>query len=187
MFSYIKMNIWMLSRYYVLNRVIAYVPCWFLRKFYFKICGLKIEKYSRIDMGNYFCGIKKLSIGKYSHINQGCILDSRAGIEIGNNVSISHRVSFFSLSHDYNSPEFVGVGGKIKVEDYVFVGANATILGGKNGITIGKGAVICAGSVVTKDIESFCVVAGVPAKIIGRRNEDMNYFPLKGDTEWRFI
>jgi acetyltransferase-like isoleucine patch superfamily enzyme len=138
-------------------------------------------------MGNYILAIKNLRIGEYSHVNQGAILDARAEICIGSNVSISHRASLFSLSHDYNSPSFAGMPGKIKIEDYVFVGANATILGGRKGITIGRGAVVCAGSVVTHDVEPFDVVAGVPARVIGKRNEDVNYFPLKGDVNWRFL
>jgi acetyltransferase-like isoleucine patch superfamily enzyme len=138
-------------------------------------------------MGNYILSIKKLHIGEYTHVNQGSILDARAEIYIGNNVIISHRVSLFSLSHDYNSPNLATISGKIRIEDYVFIGANATILGGKKGIIIGRGAVICAGTVVTHDIEPFNVVAGVPAKVIGKRNEEVNYFPLKCDIRWRFL
>lgn len=52
--------------------------------------------------------------------------------------------------------------------DHVWIGSNATIL---KGITIGEGAVVCAGAVVTKDVPSFTIVGGVPAKIIGKRNQ----------------
>lgn len=59
------------------------------------------------------------------------------------------------------------------------------VMSGKREVTIGKGAVICAGAVVTKDVEPFSIVAGIPAEVIGKRNENLNYFPLK-DVFWGF-
>ena len=171
--------------YYFMNRIISFFPCWFLRKSYMKILGIKIGKYSRIDMGIYIKGTRKLKIGNYVHINQNSILMCDDSIEIGNYVSISHRVGLFTGSHDIQSKDFANVCSKIKIDDYVWVGANAMILSGKREVTIGKGAVVCAGAVVTKDVEPFNVVAGVPAKVIGKRNENLNYFPLK-DVFWGF-
>nr|WP_297646051.1 DapH/DapD/GlmU-related protein [uncultured Treponema sp.] len=56
--------------------------------------------------------------------------------------------------------------------DYAFIGVNVTVL---HSVKIGKGAVVCAGAVVTKDVPDFAVVAGIPAKVIGTRNENLNY------------
>ena len=94
------------------------------------------------------------------------------GITIGDNVSISHNVSIVTGGHDLNSRDFVGVFKPIEISNYVWIGLNVTIL---QGITIGKGAVVAAGSVVTKDIPSYAIVAGVPAKIIGERNRSLEY------------
>jgi acetyltransferase-like isoleucine patch superfamily enzyme len=152
-----------------------------------RFLGAKIGKHSRIDMGVYIKDIRKrLEIGNYVHINQGSIFLCSGGIEIGNNVSISHRVGFFSGGHDIQSSDFAYTKGKIKIEDYVWIGANVTILSRKNGITIGKGAVVCAGAVVIKNVEPFSIVAGIPAKAIGKRNENLEYHPLK-DVFWRFM
>lgn len=60
----------------------------------------------------------------------------------------------------------------IFIDDYVWIGVGAIVL---QGVKIGKGAVIAAGSVVTKDIEPYSIVAGVPAKVIGKRNPDLDY------------
>jgi acetyltransferase-like isoleucine patch superfamily enzyme len=172
---------------YVLNGIIAFIPSWFIRKNYMKFLGAEIGKYSYINMNVYIKDIRKnLKIGNYVNINQGSIFLCAGGIEIGNNVSISHRVGLFSDGHDVQSPDFAYIKGKIKIEDYVWIGANAMILSGKNGITIGKGAVVCAGAVVTKNVEPFSIVAGVPAKAIGKRNENLEYYPLK-DVFWRFM
>ena len=171
--------------HYFLNRIISSFPCWFIRKNYMKFLGIKIDKNSRIDMGVYIRHIKKLKIGNYVHINQGSILMCAGGIEIGNCVSISYRVGLFTGSHDIQSHDFAYMDGKIKIEDYVWIGANAMVLSGKREVTIGRGAVICAGAVVTKDVERFSIVAGIPAEVIGKRNENLNYFPLK-DVFWGF-
>jgi acetyltransferase-like isoleucine patch superfamily enzyme len=144
-----------------------------------KFLGIKISEQSRIDMGTYIRLIRNLKIGNHVHINQGSILLCDGGIEIGNYVSISHRVGLFTGTHDIQSCDFAYVRSKIKIDDYVWIGANAMVLSGKKGVTIGKGAVVCAGAVVTKDVEPFSVVAGIPAEIIGKRNENLNCFPLK--------
>lgn len=110
------------------------------------------------------------------------MLDARGGIIIGNNVSISHNVSFCSGSHDYNTSDFKYVKGEIIVGDNVWIGLNATIL--KN-VHINEGAIIAAGSVVTKNVPSYEIWAGVPAKKIGERNRcdilyDSTRFVYKG-------
>ena len=71
------------------------------------------------------------------------------------------------------SVEFKARTDKVEIGDYVFVGPRAIIL---PGIKIGKGAVVAAGAVVTKDVPDFSIVGGVPAKIIGERNgKDPHY------------
>ncbi len=123
-------------------------------------------------MGCYIMSPWGVRIGSNTHINRGCILDGDSGIEIGDSVSISHRVAIMSGSHDYRSPKFKYDGAKITIGNYVWVGVNATIL---RGVTIGNGAVICAGAVVTKDIPPYTVVAGVPARKIADRPENLDY------------
>ena len=71
-------NIVYLFLLFFTNRIVSYIPCWALRKFWFtRIMGMRIGEKSKIDMGCYFLGLKGISIGKNTHINQGCILDGR--------------------------------------------------------------------------------------------------------------
>lgn len=109
----------------------------------------------------YIMNANRIKIGDFSHINRGCVLDARGKIEIGNNVSVSHNVNIMTGSHDIKSSCFIGVFKPIKIEDYAFIGVGATIL---QGVRIGKGAVVCAGAVVTNDVDDFDIVAGIPAK-----------------------
>ena len=75
-------------------------------------------------------------------------------------------------NHLKDDPYF-GVEDKpITIEDYAWVGSRATVL---PGVTIGRGAVVAAGAVVTKDVPAYAVVGGVPAKVIGERAKDLRY------------
>lgn len=155
-----------------INEFVANIPIYSFRKIAYKISKLKIGKGSVINMHQYIISPEKISIGSYTHINRGCLLDGRGFCFIGNNVSISYNVSLITGSHNINSRTFPGKYLPITIEDYVWIGANATVL---QNIRIGKGAIVAAGSVVTKDVAPYTIVAGLPAKKIGERSHDLDY------------
>lgn len=113
----------------------------------------------------------EITIGNNSSLNPYCVLYGNGGINIGNNVRIATHTVFSAQNHvfsDCNVP-IVEQGTSqlgISVEDDVWIGAQCTIL---DGVTIGEGSVVAAGAVVTKNVEPYSIVAGVPAKLIGRR------------------
>ena len=125
-----------------------------------------------MNMSQYFFSIHQIKIGKNTHINRKCFFDAHAGISIGDNVLISPQVNLLTGEYDISISNFPGVFRPIKIGDYVWIGVNATIL---QGITIGEGAVVAAGAVVTKDVEPYTIVGGVPAKKIGMRPQDLKY------------
>lgn len=157
---------------YVVNDILPHIPIWSIRKFLLKRIGTQIGKKSFVMKKNYITSANRLTIGDYTHINRNCTLDARGYITIGNNTSISHSVNIMTGSHDISSPNFASYYLPIIIEDNVWIGINATIL---SGIRIGKGAVVCAGAVVTKDVPSYSIVAGIPAKIIRKRIKNLNY------------
>jgi acetyltransferase-like isoleucine patch superfamily enzyme len=112
---------------------------------------------------NTDCG-KNLTIGKRVFINSGCKFQDQGGISIGDDVLIGHNVVIATLNHSFD-PEHRGdlEPRPVKIGNKVWIGANATIL---PGVTIGDGAIVAAGAVVTKDVASLTVVGGVPAKLI---------------------
>jgi acetyltransferase-like isoleucine patch superfamily enzyme len=113
-----------------------------------------------------------VSIGSHSIINRDVLLDGRMGLQIGDNVSVSEGAAIITLEHDPNSPTFETRGAAVRIGDRVFVGARAILL---PGVAIGEGAVVAAGAVVTRDVEPFVIVAGVPARPIGQRRHDLTY------------
>jgi acetyltransferase-like isoleucine patch superfamily enzyme len=94
------------------------------------------------------------------------------GLTIGSNVNISNEVMIWTLHHDYNDADFASTGQAVIIEDYVWLCSRSIIL---PGVTIGKGAVVAAGAVVTKNVEPYTVVGGIPAKQIAKRNENLTY------------
>lgn len=156
----------------MVNDILPCIPFWRLRKLYLSIVRMKIGKGTFIMKRNYFINPNRIKIGTNSHINRGCTIDGRGYITIGDNVSISHNVCIMTGSHDINSNNFLGEFEKIIIEDYAWIGVGAIIL---QGVRIGKGAVVCSGAVVTKNIDDYCIVAGVPAKKIGERRKNLNY------------
>jgi serine acetyltransferase len=107
-------------------------------------------------------------------------LDGRRGITIGRNANLSSEVMLWTMQHDPQSDNFGVEGGPIVIEDYAWVSARAIIL---PGITIGRGAVVAAGSVVTKDVSPMTIVGGIPAKPIGERHSALAY-AFDGETPW---
>ena len=72
----------------------------------------------------------------------------------------------FTVEHDIEDSDFGSVGNPVFIEDWAYIGTRVTVL---PGVKIGKGAVIASGAVVTKDVEPWTMVGGVPAKFIKNR------------------
>lgn len=112
-----------------------------------------------------------LKMGSHVTLNERVFIASYGSITIGNDVRIGHGVSIIASDHHFMDKDQLirhqGLSAKpIEIASDVYIGANATILGG---VCIGKGAVVAAGAVVTKDLEPYSINAGVPAKKINSR------------------
>lgn len=115
---------------------------------------------------------KNIHLGKDIFINAHCYLMDGANITIGNNVFIGPYTGFYTSTHplDYKRRNAgLEKALPIKVGDNCWLGANVSVM---PGVTIGNGCVIAAGSVVTKDVSDNTMVAGVPAKIIKKIEQE---------------
>ncbi len=155
------------------NRLFTYVPSFAFRHFVLRyLYGVTLGRCSNIHMGVRFLSPQKISIGDNSVIHFDCILDGRCGIMIGNCVDINHQVNIFTLQHDMDDSEYGSVGGPVKINDYAIISGRSTVL---PGVTIGTGAVVASGGVVTKDVPEYTIVGGVPAQFIRERNPNLTY------------
>ena len=143
-----------------------------LRNLWLLMFGIRVHVTSSIHRQCRFFHIGKFSLGRNSTVNFGCYLDNRRGIKIGDNAAIAHNVKIYTLGHDIDSTNFETKGASVTIGNNVFIFSNAMIM---PGVTIGDGAVILPGSVVTKSIEPFAVVGGVPARIIKKRTTEIAY------------
>ncbi|MGY5829201.1 acyltransferase [Vibrio vulnificus] len=119
---------------------------------------------------------KEVKIGKGTYLNKGVILVSG---NVGNYCSIGYYSVIGAHEHPlhlkYTSPkyyrthsDYIDIYSPPLIHDDVWIGANAFI---KQGVTIGRGAVVAAGAVVVKDVEDYAIVGGVPARLLGYRNK----------------
>ncbi len=131
------------------------------------------------------CNENIITVGKHTYgpLEVYTWGDEREGLSIGSYVSISNDVKFilggnhqytgimsYPFKVNFNRDKYEAYSnGKIVIEDDVWIGMAAMIL---SGVKIGKGAIIAAGSVVTKDVEPYSIVGGNPAKIIKYRFEE---------------
>ncbi len=111
---------------------------------------------------------KGVRIGANSNLGDYNYVGGAGGVTIGENVLIGQYVSFHPQNHVFDDPEVPikhqGTTEEgIVIEDDVWIGARVTIL---DGVRVGRGAVIAAGSVITRDVPPYAVVGGVPAKVL---------------------
>ncbi|SRR5258708_4685327 len=171
---FVRIYNWYLdAKLFKIHFVSSHIPFWFIRKFVFCFSGVKIGKGTTIHMGCKFFDPNGVVIGEDSMIGENAFLDGRAKLKIGSHVDIASDVLIYNSEHDLESEDFHAKNETVEIGDYVFIGPRAIIL---PGVKIGNGAVVAAGAVVTKNVENYKIVGGVPAKIIGeRKNKDLHY------------
>lgn len=155
---------------YLLGKILLQIPIIRYKQFVYKLLGVKSIK----NNINYFIG-NPLVIGDYknivmhnnSEIERGCMLIANEKIEIGENSTLAYGVTILT-SADPNGPYnklsklYPPINSPVIIKDNCWIGAKSIIL---PGLTIGEFSVVAAGSVVTKDVPAYSLVAGVPAVI----------------------
>ncbi|OOQ57763.1 acyltransferase [Mucilaginibacter pedocola] len=157
---------------YIVSATIALLPFHFVRIGLLRILRANIGKKVGLYRGFEVRAPWKMRIGNSTIIGHKAMLDARMGLSIGNNVNLSNEVMIWTLHHDYNSPDFAQTGAAVTIEDHAWICSRAIIL---PGVKIGKGAVVAAGAVVTRDVAAYTVVGGTPAKKIADRNNGLVY------------
>jgi len=169
-------NFFKALRSYFFNGFITKIPFSIIRLSILR-CYIKLGKDSMVGPNtkilNNTLKRNQITIGNNCVINPGCLLDGRVGtITIHDNVDIARGTWIFTLEHDPHSDYHAAKYGNVVIEESVWIASRVTIL---PGVTIGRGSVIAAGAVVTKDIPPMCIAGGVPAKVIGERKSKLLY------------
>lgn len=130
--------------------------------------GTKISNRVKIESAS------NISIGDNTHITNRNFLNAPGGISIGNDVLVGYESIITTSMRNYQDPNTpIRLQGSttkpVKIGNDVWIGTRVIIL---PGVTIGDGAVVGSGAIVTKDVAPYTVVAGVPARIIGKRGDN---------------
>lgn len=164
---------WVLDFELLLVTWAGLVPFHFFRLLFYTLAGMEIGRNSRIHIGARFFYPANIKIGEGTIIGDNIFMDGRDKLLIGSHVDIASGVMIYNSEHDVNSEDFHAIIAPVEIGDYVFIGPRAIIL---PGVKVGKGAIIAAGAVVTKDVPENMIVGGVPASVIGERKlKDFHY------------
>ena len=155
----------------LINAVHGLLP-FALRPALYKLCGFRIARSATLQGGVRFFHVRRLAIGDGTLVNRGVYLDNRGGITIGEQVSIAHDCRLYSLGHDLHDGLFTDKAGPLRVDDHCVLVAGAMLM---PGVHLGRGAVVMAGSVVTKDVAPMRIVGGNPARDLGPREGEPSY------------
>ena len=172
--AFVRFYNWYLDfKLFLIHLVSLHMPLWTIRKLVFTLAGVKIGQGTTIHMGTKFFNPQGVSVGEDTMIGDRAFLDGREKLIIGSHVDIASEVMVYNSQHDINDEYFRAINAKVEIGDYVFIGPRSIIL---PGVTIGRGAIVAAGAVVTRDVDDYKMVGGVPAKEIGeRQNKDLHY------------
>jgi len=159
---------------YIFKEWVLFFPSFRFRMFFLKRTLKQIGNHTFIAMGvDIRGGGGTISIGEDCVINTKCTLDGRGGnLIIGDSVDLGQETNIWTFGHDPNDDFHAVKGGDVIIEDHVWIATRVTIL---PNVRIGRGAVIASGSIVTKDVPSMAIVAGIPAKVIGQRENKLSY------------
>lgn len=129
-----------------------------------------------VPQGGYFFEIagdlSKFSIHPTSHIKSGTFIECSGGVSIGKHFHVGRGLTIFSSAHNYKNSETIPYDAKdihmpVRIDDFVWCGANVMIL---PGVHIGEGAIVGAGSVVSRNVADHTIVGGIPARRLGVRD-----------------
>jgi maltose O-acetyltransferase len=133
-----------------------------------KIAGVKMSNNVKFIGSFSIRNHKGLTIEDGVSIGPGVLLDARMPLKIERNAVIAYQAIIWTWNHDYNDIHFGGKGAPVTIGAYSWVCSRSIVL---PGVQIGEGAVVASGAIVTKDVPPYSIVAGIPAKIIGKREE----------------
>jgi putative colanic acid biosynthesis acetyltransferase WcaF len=141
-------------------------PCFAWRRGVLRLFGARIGAHVNVYPTTHFYMPWNVEIGDWSAVGEDVLVYSLGKVRIGNSVTLSYRAHVCAGTHDLNDPTLPLLKPPVWIEDGVWVGTEAFV---GPGVTIGQGAVIGARAVVVKDVAPLDIVAGNPARIIGRR------------------
>ena len=151
------------DRWKIIGKISTWIRVFICRRLFLKTSG----KFS-VGRGVDFCYLGHLiSLDKHANLGHFLQIKGNGKVNFGKHISMGSDIVIITQNHRYFEDKYDGyVVGDVVIGDYVWIGDRAIIL---QGVTIGEHAIIAAGAVVTKNVPSYAIVGGNPAKIINMR------------------
>jgi putative colanic acid biosynthesis acetyltransferase WcaF len=158
---------------YSFNNFITHIPIRLIRISYLRLFNRNIHHSAVILMHTRILSFWKIHIAEGVVINQYCLLDCRVNcIYIGLHSDIGPYTHIWTMGHSPDSDTHAAYGGDVVIGHHVWIASRATIL---PKINLANGTVVAAGSIVVKSTQENDIIAGNPAKVTRKRNNDLTY------------
>jgi putative colanic acid biosynthesis acetyltransferase WcaF len=141
-------------------------PCFAWRRAILRLFGARIGKNVNVYSSTYLYMPWNVDIGDWAALGEDVLVYSLGKVTIGRNASVSYRSHLCAGTHDFRDPALPLLKPPVVIEEGVWIGTEAFI---GPGVTVHAGAIVGARAVVVKDVEPMVIVAGNPARIVGRR------------------
>lgn len=162
-----------LEIFILLTKFIMWLPIAPCRNIFLKLVLKRYYFNSYIKRDVFIRKPSNIIVGQNVCVNSNVFLDGRGGLlSIGDSTDIAQGVYIYTLTHNVNDVNHSTIGKNVFIGDHVWIGAKSIIL---PGVTIGRGSVIGCGSVVSKNVGENEIVAGVPARFIKYRVNNLDY------------
>ena len=160
----VRRLLWAFGRWLI---ILSPRPCFAWRRTILRLFGAKIGGHVNVYSSSHLYMPWNVEIGDWSALGENVLIYSLGKVSIGRNVTLSYRSHVCAGSHDLSVPSLPLLKPPVVIKDGVWIGTDAFI---GPGVTIGSGAVVGARAVVVRDVQDLNVVAGNPAKVVGRRS-----------------
>lgn len=154
------------------NLVITQLPGHWLRLAWLRALGAQVGRGVCVFRGTTVIGAPELALGDRVQVGFRVVLDARGGLSVAEDVLLSSDTQLLTANHDVDSPGFERRVAPIVIGDHAWIATRAIVLAG---VTVGRGAVVAAGGVASRDLPERAIAAGVPARPIGERRGELGY------------
>lgn len=154
------------------NLMITHLPGHQLRLAWLRGLGAEVGRGVCVFRGTTVIGAEHLVLGDRTQVGFRVVLDARGGLRVAEDVLLSSDTQLLTANHNLASDDFERQVSPIVIADHAWVATRAVVLAG---VTVGRGAVVAAGAVASRDVAPQHIVAGVPARSVGTRPGGLGY------------
>lgn len=164
--------------------ILPNIPSQTIRNWGLRLLGVRMSRDVKFFAGFSVRNPKGLTIENGVSIGPKVLLDARCGLIIHKSAVIAYDAIIWTLNHDYNDIHFSGKGASCEIGEYAWICSRSIIL---PGVKVGNGAVVASGAIVTKDVPPYSIVAGVPARVIGKREEKKYCYGYSAASDYNHL